>query len=616
MRAYVDAVSDEWLKAVPFSNPAILEMFRDRDREPKRQLLPWSGEFAGKYLTSAVQIYRLTHDEELRGVLTDFVRRFVALQADDGYLGPWPKENRLTQRAPNVGIAVGEQPPGWEDFDKTWDAQGHYHSMLGLLLWHEETGDKAALASARRIGDLLWEKFQHVPLVDFEPEPAVRNNTEHNQAPIHSLSLLYGLTGEERYLTLALKIREEFAAVTPDGVPVAGDYVNGTLAGKEFHELPKPRWESLYPVVGLAELTAITGDARSFEALNRMWWSTLEWDRHNNGGYTTGENVVGNPYAEGPIETCCLIAWLAFGVEMLRLTGDSVIADELEFSTVNSAVGSHSPNGRWVTYDTPMDGTRRSSTQDITFQAREGSPELNCCSAHGPRSLGMVSDWALMATDGGVILNWYGPGSVSAPLGDNRLTLSQRTDYPRGNQSRVTVELDAPARFALSLRIPFWSRATEVRVNGESVDDVVAGRYLVLEREWRTGDVIELAFDFSLQYWVGERERDGKVSIYRGPVLLTYDRRFNEFDPDDVPALDGRELVGELVESDAWFPPIVLMEFTATDGRAIRLCDFGSAGVGGSPYISWLDVRSCAPTAFTRQNPRRSSPVAMTAGSR
>ena len=43
-------------------------------------------------------------------------------------------------------------------------------------------------------------------------------------------------------------------------------------------------------------------------------------------------------------------------VEMLEMTGDSIVADELELSTLNSAIGMFSPTGRWSTYNTPMDG--------------------------------------------------------------------------------------------------------------------------------------------------------------------------------------------------------------------------------------------------------------------
>src|SRR5262245_43984745 len=91
---YIHRVSDHWLKTVPDANPAILDMFRDRDRLPLRMMEPWAGEFAGKYLTAGTQVYRLTRDPELRGVLARFVGELVSLQAEDGYLGPWPKANR------------------------------------------------------------------------------------------------------------------------------------------------------------------------------------------------------------------------------------------------------------------------------------------------------------------------------------------------------------------------------------------------------------------------------------------------------------------------------------------------------------------------------------------
>src|SRR6266540_5639099 len=173
VRTYLAGVSEQWLKVAPLSNPAILEMFRDRDRRPLREMVPWAGEFAGKYLTSAVQVWRVTGDESLKQSIADFVTRLVALQAEDGYLGPWPKESRLTGRAPNIGAQGGD----------TWDAWGHYHVMLGLLLWHDETGDLTALACARRIGDLFCEKFETARLVDV-------GSTEMNLAPIHSLCLL------------------------------------------------------------------------------------------------------------------------------------------------------------------------------------------------------------------------------------------------------------------------------------------------------------------------------------------------------------------------------------------------------------------------------------------
>ena len=404
---YLTGVTDQWLKAAPLANPGMLEIFRDRDRQPLRDMVPWAGEFAGKYLTSAVQILRLTQDPNLKTFIRGFVNQLVQLQDADGYLGPWPQGSRLTGEAPNVGNKAGN----------TWDAWGHYHVMLGLILWHEENGIKRHLASAIKIADLICEKF----LGNTGNRLVDTGSTEMNLAVIHTLCLLHRKTKTERYLEMAFEIVDEFAAEGPDG-PLAGDYLRSGLAGKEFYETPKPRWESLHPIMGMAELYWITGEDQYRTAFEQIWWSIVKLDRHNNGGFSSGEKAQGNPYHQGAIETCCTIAWIAASVEMLRLTENSVVADEIELSTLNSVTGLHSHTGRWVTYNTPMDGVRRASAHDIVFQAREGSPELNCCSVNGPRGLGMVSDWALMRCRGGLRLNWYGvchyEGSVV--IGRNR----------------------------------------------------------------------------------------------------------------------------------------------------------------------------------------------------
>jgi DUF1680 family protein len=586
VRGYVSGVIDQWLRIAPLSNPAMLEMFRDRDRLPLRHMEPWAGEFAGKYLTSAVQVYRVSRDPELRRFIEWFVPELISGQAEDGYLGPWPKQNRLIGSAPNLGKNGGH----------TWDAWGHYHVMLGLLLWHEESGDPTALGCAARIGNLLCHKFLTARLVD-------TGSTEMNLAVIHSLCLLYRHRKEQRYLDLAKKILDEFAAKDGDKF-LAGNYLHGPLAGQEFFQLPKPRWESLHPIMGLVELYWLTGNEDCRRAFEKIWWSIAKFDRHNNGGFSSGEQAQGNPYHPGAIETCCIIAWLALSVEMLRLTANSVIADELELSTLNSVLGLYSPTGRWVTYNTPMDGTRKASAHDIVFQARAGSPELNCCSVNGPRGLGMISDWALMRSGNGLLLNWYGPSTFATKLTPSHLvTLAQETKYPTEPSVRLRLESSGAASFPISLRIPSWSQKTRVKLDGRVQPTPEPGSYLRLERKWRTETNIEIDFDFSFHFWKGDKECAGKTSIYRGPILLTYDRRFNEMDPDDVPELDATGLHGSPVNSTHWLPPLLLMEFAAANGKKLRLCDFATAGVTGSPYRSWLAVKNAPAHTFSETNP-------------
>ena len=407
---------------------------------------------------------------------------------------------------------------------------------------------------------------------------------EMNMAIIHVLGWLYRETGAERYPQMMRQIQKEWEQ--------AGDYFRAGLAGTEFFRTPKPRWESLHDVQGLVELYQITGDERYKTAFVNLWRSIRRYDRHNTGGFSTGEAATGDPYAQGAIETCCTIAWMALTVDMLRVTGDSIAADELELSTWNGMLASQHPSGRWWTYDTPMDGVRAASAHSIVFQARHGTPELNCCSVNGPRGLGMLSEWAVMSDDEGIIVNYYGPMESALRLPDgSKVNLIQETKYPVDGHVNLTVTPQQATSFSLRLRIPGWSNNTAVRVNGAVIGSVQVGSYLSVKREWSQNDMVEIDLDMSLRFEAGERACEGRVSIYRGPLLLAYDQHFNDMDPDDIPPLDMAKLSATPVKQKGLFQPIAQMKVEAADNSFIHLCDFATAGAYGTHYSSWLPAK-------------------------
>ncbi|MCK6472694.1 MAG: glycoside hydrolase family 127 protein [Planctomycetes bacterium] len=606
----IGGVIEQWVLPAPFSNPAMLEMLRHPDRLPLRNLVPWAGEYAGKYLTHATLLYRLQRSARLQKHLLWFVGEWTGLQSADGYLGPWPKAQRLANWAYN--------DPASEGGKRTWDTWGHYHAMLGLLTWYRETRDRNALRAAQRIGDLFCRMF-----LDTGAPLAETGASFANLAPIHALVLLYEVTGVERYFRMALQVEREFE------LPGRGDYIRQALDGKEFFQTPEPRWESLHTIMALAELYYLTADTRYKTAFERLWWSNARTDRHNNGGFSSAEKAQGDPYHGGAIETCCTVAWVALSIEMLRLTGNPVVADEIELSTLNAGIGMMSPTGRWVTYNTPMDGCKIASPNDTTsFQAMPGQAELNCCSVNGPRIMGMIGEWALMAHNGGLALNYYGPGRQIAPLpSGNTVVFDQKTDYPRRGRVEIAIRPDRPERFVLSLRIPHWSKATRVRVNGKLLDSVPCGAYLRLDRQWKRGDAISIMFDFRLHYWVREdcrgncgtpacgdvaaaqkdpSAREHLASIFRGPILLAFDPRYNG--SADLPKLDAERLEARVSKSGTWLEPWLLLECRAASGHTVCLCDFGSAGAAGDGYRSWLPVRfpRSPSAAFSCENPLRS----------
>ena len=601
---YLEAISENWLTVAPDKNPIMLDVFRDRQREPYRRLEGIVGEYAGKYFTGAVEVLRLTHDQELKAYLKRFADELVKLQGEDGYLGPWPRAYQLAGRP----LPSARSP---DDFP--WDAWGHYHLMLGLLHWHEDTGDATALGAARKIGDLLCDMF-----LENAQRSIATNNYRVNLAPLHSLCLLYKKTGERRYLALARQIvNEEFSRTRTGekgslptnreqegGLP-GNNYVRDALAGKEYYQFPEPRWECLHTILGLIELYWITGEEDYRKAFEHIWWSIVKLDRHNTGAFSSHEGAIGNPYDLGSIETCCVVAWTAMGVDMLRLTGNSIVADELELTLVNAVLGYQSRTGKWATYTTPMDGTRESCTANSSQISLPDGRDLHCCACNSARGFGLLSEWALMKDEQGLVLNWYGPSTTSANVKGVPIRLKQLTGYPRTGRIELEVSPERPVEFSMKLRIPHWSAESRVAVNGTAVENVLPGRYLAINRPWKPGDRITIDLDMSLHYWMGERECQGKTSIYRGPVLLAYNPKTDQ----DRPALDAKNINCRLVESEADPVAIVLLECQTVGGEKVLLRDFNSAGEDGNRYISWLKVLNVSATPFSTANPLRSSGV-------
>jgi len=456
----------------------------------------------------------------------------------------------------------------------------------------------AAFAACRKCADHFCTVF-----LDSGKRVVQAGSEEMNESSIHVFTLLYEETGDQRYLRMARDIEKDWET-SP-----SGDYVRTALAGLPYYKTPKPRWEGLHSVQSIAELYFITGDDKYKKAYEQIWWSILEGDRHNTGGFSSGEQATGNPYDPRPIETCCTIAWMTITLDMLRMTGDSRAADELELATWNGVAGAQCPTGRWWTYNTPMDGERKASAHDIVFQARPGSPELNCCSVNGPRGLGMLSEWAVMTEPDGIALNWYGPSSftVTLPSGQ-KARITQDTDYPVGGRIRLSVAMDAPEKFALHLRIPGWSKTASVQIEDDASTPANPGSYFTVEREWRRATRIAVNLNMSPRVWVGEKEAAGKMSIYHGPILLAYDPRFHNYDPRTIPAIDPSQPTTTPVIVPTEPRPLLVERFAAAGGKTIILCDFATAGAAGNSYVSWLPAIGLKPIAFSRENPLRLPP--------
>lgn len=558
----MEANNEQWLLTAPYSNPGMLEMYARRN-DNHQIIMKWYGEFSGKYLTSAVLCYSMNRDDRLRKSIEYVVEHLAKYQDKDGYLGVWPDDQKLT------GIAPGGH-------GKTWDAWSHYHNMLGLYYCYHIMGNELAKEVMLKAADCLYNHF-------FVQGNIIDEDKDGTDAAIgHIFTLLYQMTNDPRHREM---IDLTFATFASEQ---GGDYYRSGLADVPFYQMKRRRWECLHAIETIREMARITGEGDYEKSFANIWRGVQQFDRHNTGGFSSGESACGNPYDTRAIETCCTIAWMALCIDMLDMTHDSRIADELELSTWNAFIGAQHPSGRHFTYNTPMLGDKKASAHNIVFQAIAGSSELNCCSVNGPRGFGMLSQWGMYVDEGVLTINYYGASETTlrTPAGKS-VEVEQSGSYPFGGD--ISLKIKGKGLKTLRLRIPAWSKGTKVVRNGKPVADGEAGEYLELS-DVKGSESITLEFDMTPHFWNGDSNLAGRVSVYSGPILLALDQRFDSAAYRNDVAIDPATLKLESVTTDdTLFPqPALLVKASDAKGNSVTLCDFATAGQAGTYYTTWL----------------------------
>lgn len=532
-------------------SPGLLRMQRER---PEKGPPAWAGVFAGQYLSSAQLVWRLTHNPELKAHTNAYVRKLTATQRADGYMGPF------------------------ESIEGSLELWNHYATLCGLLDYYEDTENQSALEAARKVADLVIKAYG--PAGNVVPKTGGAS-----ESISHAIVRLYRATRDPRYLEMANYLIHEVWN-EPGGVAL---YKLGQ-GHPSVSDFPVRRWESVHNMMALSEMYWITGDDSYRNAFGRLWQTLRQTERHITGGFSTNEGLLGTPFNSGTIETCCTVAWSLLSTDMLRLSGDSNVADELEWTALNSALGSIPFDGTCSTYATQPDGYRQFCT--LTRQGPRDGIALSCCSTNAARALGNIANWAMMQIKDGLVLNFYGPSMISADLpSGNRIGLSQVTQYPAQGDIRLNISARKPEMFTLFLRIPIWSKNTQVMLNGEALPEPQCGSYLPIRRQWSTGDTLTLSLDFTPRYQTGAEDYAGKVSVFRGPILFSSDARY---DPDQVErpvplTLNGLKI--KPVESSDDPGPWILAQMTDSSGKQLIVCDFSSAGLFGDKYMSWFDLK-------------------------
>lgn len=543
-------VKEYFLTGFIDANPAIVEQFFQRDTLPQMKMTAWSGEFCGKYLCSCAAVYRLLPDENLKAECARLMELLCLAQDGDGYLGPFKKSERL----------IGKVYDYNDDcLYPHWDIWGHYHITIGFLEWYAITGNTRYLDAARRIAALIADCIDERDITNDE-------HFEMKAAYLHAFAKLYSATRERKYMEYCDKMLTIFEK--------KGRFLEDVEAGKEFYQSDYPRWETMYCFAGFAELYKITRNDRYLRALRKLYDSICRNDIHNTGAFSAGEKASGNAYTFEAIETCCTVAWLEVLYDLYDITGDVGVIETIERAYYNTVMASIHPSGKWSTYSTPMKGLRIANHNEIIFQSA-ACTDANCCSVNAPRALAGVYRWAIAEQDGCTTVNWLSDCTYTDAA--HGVTVRIESQYPYDGAVKVSVTSREKRRFCV--RLPAHADSLTVTVDGKPA--AVDGKYVELCASRAT---VEIDARFSVRVEQGDKDLKDLCSLYYGPLLLSYDRRFNAH-YDEVPVIESFA-----IEKTVPVNPLNTPNFLVKAGDAV-LCEFDYAGCNGTEYTTWVKVR-------------------------
>jgi uncharacterized protein len=269
----------------------------------------------------------------------------------------------------------------------------------------------------------------------------------------------------------------------------------------------------------------VSGSATDRDAIYQQVKMLDEYHGIPNGMFSADEHIAGTDPSQG-IELCAVVESM-FSYELIEAAvGDPLFADRLEKVAFNALPGAFRDDMWSHQYDQQPNQiacTRRprewsTNGQDANLYGL--TPEFGCCTANMHQGWPKLASSLWMGTiDGGLAAVAYAPNEVEAIVGENvKVHIAEETEYPFRETVQLTVNPANPVKFPLKLRIPAWAQGATVAMGGAPVNGVQSGTYLVISREWRKGDRVQIRFPMPPRI---SRWENNSIAIERGPLVFS-----------------------------------------------------------------------------------------------
>ena len=488
-----------------------------------------------KTIEGASYVLQTFPDAKLKAYIDSVLDVVGAAQESDGYL--------YTARTINP-----EHPHQWAAKNR-WEAEEHAshelynlgHMVDAACAHYQATGSDKFLNIAKRYADCVIKEVGAG-----EGQACV---VPGHQIAEMALARLYVLTGEKKYL---------------DEAKFLLDYRGKTKVKNIYSQSDKPvidqteAWghavRAGYMYAGMADVAALLGDSSYIKAIDTIYENIVGKKYYLTGGVGArhqGEAFGADyelPNLTAYNETCAAISMVYLFERMFLLHGDAKYIDCLERTLYNGVISGMSVDGGKFFYPNPLssDGHYRFNADNtMTRQPWFGCA---CCPSNLCRFIPSMPGYIYGVRDNNLYVNLYAANTATVAINGKNVTLEQSTQYPWDGDIAIKVLQNKAKAFNMMIRIPGWVRNQvvpsdlysfsddiladfEVSVNGQRVDSELENGYLVINRNWKKGDVVRIHFDMPVRTVIANlRVSDdrGRIAVERGPLVYCAEWADNE----------------------------------------------------------------------------------------
>ena len=463
-------------------------------------------------------------DPELQSLADEVISLLAKSQAPDGYL--------------NSYYQVVEPDARWSDMDFGHELYCAGHLIQAAIAFRRALGDERLLQIAVRFADHIESVFGPGKKEDACGHPEVEM----------ALVELSRLTGDTRYMRLAQFFVDQRGKNKMRGIGANGPtYHQDHVPVREVQEVAGHAVRQMYLATAVADLYMESGEQALLETSTRLWEDMTRSKMYITGG--VGSRYDGESFGESfelppdqcYCETCAAIGNFFWNWRMLLLSGESRYADLMERLLYNGILSSPSLQGTGFFYVNPLmlrDGRYvRLSTNPDQEHHTSGRPEwhsVSCCPPNVMRLLASLPHYFVTHNATGIQIHQYGNMEVAINQNDQAATTLQvDTNYPWDGRVRINVKNSGEQDWTLALRVPGWCESFRVQVNGQEEHVDSENGYIRLQRQWVTGDAVEIELDMPPFFVQADARVDsvrGCVALQRGPVVYCLEEADQESD--------------------------------------------------------------------------------------